>query len=138
MDIALEKVDAIRERTGLSYEEAVDYLKAAGGDVVQALVLIERDAREEGGDGKALRAEVMNKLKGLIRAGNEIRIKVKQQDDTLVELPVTVGVIGSLLAPRLALLGAIAALATRCSITVERNGEALATAEGSGRVVGEP
>ena len=40
---------------------------------------------------------------------------------TIIEFPVTGGVIGALIVPQLAALGAIAALATRCTISVERN-----------------
>jgi hypothetical protein len=43
-----------------------------------------------------------------------------EKGETMLEIPVTVGVIGALFAPYLAALGAIAALATRCTIAVER------------------
>ena len=41
MDITLEKIDEIRERTGLNYKEAKDLLEEAEGDVVQALIILE-------------------------------------------------------------------------------------------------
>lgn len=65
--------------------------------------------------------DLVDKVKELIREGNVRRIIVKDKDDkTLVELPVTVGVVGVVLAPVLAGLGAIAALVTECTIIVER------------------
>jgi hypothetical protein len=49
------------------------------------------------------------------------RIIVKDENDRLLlEIPVTIGVIGALIAPWLAALGAIAALAVRCKIIVEK------------------
>jgi hypothetical protein len=61
------------------------------------------------------------KVKQLLHEGNVTRIIVKnEKGNVMPEIPVTVGVIGVLLAPWLAALGAIAALATNCTIVVER------------------
>ncbi len=60
-------------------------------------------------------------MKKLIHEGNVTRIIVKDENDRLLlEFPVTIGVIGVLIAPWLAALGAIAAIATECKIIVER------------------
>jgi uncharacterized membrane protein YvbJ len=64
---------------------------------------------------------LVEKIKELIHEGNVTRVIVKDEHDKLLlEIPVTIGVIGVLIAPWLAALGAIAALATRCKIIVER------------------
>ncbi|MBU7013439.1 MAG: DUF4342 domain-containing protein [Theionarchaea archaeon] len=64
---------------------------------------------------------LVEKIKELIHEGNVTRVIVKDENDKLLlEIPVTIGVIGVLIAPWLAALGAIAALATRCRIIVER------------------
>jgi hypothetical protein len=68
-------------------------------------------------DGKQL----LEKVKQLIREGNVRRITIKDQaGKTVVEFPLTIGVAGAVLAPVLAAVGAMAALLTNCSITVER------------------
>lgn len=65
--------------------------------------------------------DLIKKVKELIHEGNVNRIVVESEDGrTILEIPVTVGVLGALLAPYLAALGAIAAVATRCKIYVER------------------
>lgn len=65
--------------------------------------------------------ELLAKVKSLINEGNIRRIIIKDVDGkTLVELPVTIGVVGALFAPVLAAVGAIAALVTKCTIVVER------------------
>jgi hypothetical protein len=65
--------------------------------------------------------ELIAKVKALINEGNIRRLIIKDAEGkTLVELPVTVGVVGALLAPMLAAVGAIAALVTKCTIVVER------------------
>lgn len=65
--------------------------------------------------------ELLSKVKQLINEGNVRRIIIKDKNDkTLVELPLTIGVVGAVLAPVLAAVGAIAALVTECTLVVER------------------
>ncbi len=64
---------------------------------------------------------LLGKVKDLIKEGNVRRIIIKDKEDkVLVELPLTIGVIGAVIAPMLAAVGAIAALVTECTITAER------------------
>jgi len=66
--------------------------------------------------------ELLAKVKTLINEGNIRRIIIKDASGkTLVELPVTIGVVGVILAPALAAVGTIAALVTKCTIVVERH-----------------
>ena len=65
--------------------------------------------------------ELVAKVKEIIHEGNVRRLIIKNEDGkTLVEMPLTVGVIGVLLLPVWAALGAIAALVTDCTISVEK------------------
>jgi len=65
--------------------------------------------------------DLVTKVKELVHEGSVRRIIVKDEAGrVLIEIPVTVGLIGFLLVPWLAALGAIAALVTRCTIVVER------------------
>jgi len=65
--------------------------------------------------------EVLKKVKELIKQGNIRRIIIKnEKGDTLVEIPLTFAVVGAVLAPILAAVGALAALVTNCTIIVER------------------
>jgi hypothetical protein len=64
---------------------------------------------------------LVGKVKDLLHAGNIRRITIKNENGrTLIEIPLTVGVVVGILAPVLAAVGAIAALTTRCVISVER------------------
>ncbi len=61
------------------------------------------------------------KVKELIREGNVNEIIIKNgKDETLIKFPVTIGVVGVLVAPVLAAVGAIAALVTECKVVVVR------------------
>jgi hypothetical protein len=65
--------------------------------------------------------ELVKEIKDLLHEGNVSRIIVRdEQGRLLLDLPATAGLIGAVLAPWLAAVGAIAALVTRCKISVER------------------
>jgi len=65
--------------------------------------------------------DLLKKIKSLIKEGNIRRISIKTKEaKTIVEIPLTIGVVGALLLPTLAAIGAIAAIVTECTITVER------------------
>ncbi|HRW09101.1 MAG TPA: DUF4342 domain-containing protein [Caldilineaceae bacterium] len=68
--------------------------------------------------------KIVGKVKELIRAGNVRRLIVKNRDGKpLIDIPLTVGVIGAVLAPQLAVLGAIVALLVDGSLVVEKTSE---------------
>jgi len=66
-------------------------------------------------------SNLVDRVRELLHEGNVTRIIVKDdKGKTLLEIPATVGVIGTVLAPWLAALGVITALVTNCRIVVER------------------
>ncbi len=65
--------------------------------------------------------ELLGKVKQLVHEGNIRRIIIKNKEGAvLMELPLTFGVVGALLAPTLAAIGAIAALLTEATVVVEK------------------
>ncbi|MCL6613183.1 MAG: DUF4342 domain-containing protein [Firmicutes bacterium] len=115
----LTKIDLLRERADLSYEGARRLLEAHDGDVVEALIALEREDRARrrfAGRGSEFLAE----LKSMLRAANRTKFRIKQEEKTILELPVTAGLVGAILAPELAVLGAAAALFARCTMEVVR------------------
>lgn len=65
--------------------------------------------------------ELIKKVKELIKEGNVRKIAIKDKDNKeLIVFPLTIGVVGTVLAPVLAAVGAIAALIGECTITVEK------------------
>lgn len=64
---------------------------------------------------------VLGKLKNLIREGNVRRVVVQHEGRTVAEFPLTAGVVGAVLAPVLAAIGALVALLHECTIQVERS-----------------
>ncbi|MCU0641333.1 MAG: DUF4342 domain-containing protein [Candidatus Margulisbacteria bacterium] len=67
---------------------------------------------------------LLSKVKEIIKEGNVRKITIKDKDGKdLMSFPLTFGVVGALLAPVLAAIGAVAALVTECTISVERDQE---------------
>ncbi|HSR21269.1 MAG TPA: DUF4342 domain-containing protein [Anaerolineales bacterium] len=70
--------------------------------------------------------ELLGKIKALVHEGNIRRILIKNKEGgTVIEIPLTIGVVGALLAPTLAAVGAVAALVSEATVVVEKS-------EGSG------
>ncbi len=64
--------------------------------------------------------QLIQTFKNLLHEGNVRRVIIKQGDRTIAEFPLTVGVVGAVLSPILAAVGAVAALVNECTIEVER------------------
>jgi hypothetical protein len=64
--------------------------------------------------------ELLDRVKKIVREGNVRRIVIKQGTRPVAEFPLTIGVVGTVFAPVLAAVGALAALLTECTIEVER------------------
>ncbi len=68
--------------------------------------------------------DLIAKVKQLIAEGNVRRMIIKDKSNkTIIEIPLTIGLVGIVLAPVLAAVGAIAALVTECTILVERTSQ---------------
>ncbi len=123
MDITLDRIDELRARINVTYEEACNYLRAANGDVVEAILMYERSRTGNGGTrdeelvdkGK----DVLERFRKAIDESRRKRLVVRQEDRTVAELPLAAGVIGAILAPKLAVIGAVAALVTRSTVDIE-------------------
>jgi len=121
-EITLEKIDIIRDRTGVSYREAKDALEQSNGNVLEALIALDETKDTNWTEEFSVRSgEVIEKVKGLLYEGNVNKISVKSEGRTLVEIPVTFGAIGAMVLPHLAVLGVLVAMFKRCTIEVVRN-----------------
>jgi hypothetical protein len=68
--------------------------------------------------------EILSKVKEIISEGNARRIIIQNEDGkTIIEIPLSLGIVGTLLAPALAAIGAVAALLTKCTVIVVKKDE---------------
>lgn len=127
MQDELSKIDVIRERMDISYREAKKMLDEAEGDLVEALVRAEA-LKARGWTDRLVEAgqDLAGQVKTYIDKGNQTKVKFKQGDKTLFELPATLGVLGvaaALASTELAVvagIGAMAAIANKVSLEVQK------------------
>ncbi len=99
---------------GAALPQEATYCWSCGSKVSKAEPGVRREEFEVSG------SQLLDNVKELIHEGNIRRIVIKQNNMTLIEIPLTIAVVGAFLAPILAAVGALAALVTNCTITVER------------------
>jgi phage terminase large subunit-like protein len=123
----LGKIDSIRERLGVSYKEAKDALDRNGGDVVKALIELEGEKKPWTESVSVAGKDVVDKVKEIVQQGNVTKIRVRQGDKVIMDIPVTAGAISTILLPQLTLVGAAVALISDCTIEIERPDKGVVT-----------
>ena len=120
MEITLEKIELVKDRTGVTYAEAKQALEEAEGSVVDAIIAIEetinagQKGRGFGQKGEALFASI----KELIKKGNVSKIQVKKDGELVLNVPVNAGIVGMVIAPIASVVGVVAAFGFKCVIEV--------------------
>ena len=119
MEISLEKIELVKDRTGVSYREAKEALIAENGSVVDAIIRIEDQidiAPKTAAENAA--SDIVGKIKDVVKKGNVSKVVIRKDDSVVLSIPVTLGVIGSVLLPEAAIISTILALGVKCSISV--------------------
>lgn len=123
-EITLEKIDIIRERSGVSYTEAKEALEKVEGNVVDALIYIENNKKSSMDSIYTSKDEFIEWLKDTIKIGNVNRIKIKKNDKVLVDIPVNAGIAATLTAliwPPLLAIGLLTAVFTKITVEIVRD-----------------
>lgn len=139
-NITLEQVDKVRERCNVSYAEAKEALVNSDGDVLEAIIYLEQkqknynntcnnddSSESEKNWDSAFNSmsidEIKNMIKSLIEKGNVSRIKIKKNDEDILDIPVNAGIAASVIAitiPPILAAALIAAIATQITIEITR------------------
>lgn len=117
MEITLEKIELVKDRTGVTYKEAKDALEQTDGNVVDAIIAIEetideKSAKKIGAQGE----ELIARMKEVAKKGNVSRILVTKEDETLINIPLSVGLFGAVIGPWAMIAGVVAAFGFKCKI----------------------
>lgn len=120
MEITLEKIELVKDRTGVTYAEAKEALEAAEGSVVDAIIAIEETVNSgQKGRGFGKKGEALfDSIKKLIKKGNVARIQVKRDGELVLNVPVNAGIVGAVIAPIASVIGVVAAFGFKCTIEV--------------------
>ena len=127
-EITLEKIDIIKERTGVSYTEAKEALEECDGDVVNALIYIEakqkKSVKFNMEEMYTTKEEFLTAIKEIVRKGNVSRIKIKKDQTVVVDIPVNAGIAAGVVAgwfmPALIAIGLLTAVLTKVTIEITK------------------
>lgn len=135
MDINLEKVDEVIERTGVTYKEAREALEQTNGDVLDAIVYLEEKGSSMGAFTKNFEGKgekLLEKLKEIVKEGNVNKITIKKDGEVLANIPINVGALGFLATPLWTTVGVTAAILTKHTIEItKKDGEVIDLREAS-------
>lgn len=123
-EVTLEKIDIIRERTGVTYSEAKEALEFCDANVVDALIYIEQNKKSYKDNLYTTKDEFLQWIKDLVNKGNVNRIKIKKDDRVVVDIPVNAGIAATLTAliwPPLIAIGILTAVITKVTIEITRD-----------------
>lgn len=123
MEITLEKIELVKDRTGVTYAEAKEALENADGSVVDAIIAIEETVNTgQKGRGFGKKGEeLFANLKALVKKGNVSKIQVRRDDELVLNVPVNAGLVGIVIAPLAAVVAVVAAFGFKCSIEVVKD-----------------
>lgn len=131
MEITLEKVDQVKARTGVSYAKAKEALETTGGDVLEAIIILEAEKESKASDEKTSEGNKASEsveefkvwLKDLINKGNVSRIKISKDEKVLVDVPVNAGIAAGIIAiimPPILAFVVVAAVVTQVTIEITK------------------
>ena len=118
MEITLEKIELVKDRTGVTYAEAKQALEETDGSVVDAIIAIEEiinTGEKKKGFGKKGEA-LFSRLKEIVKKGNVS--KIKKDGELVLNVPVNAGLVGVVIAPIAAVVAVVAAFGFKCSIEI--------------------
>lgn len=126
MSVTLEQIEALRERANVSYAEAKEVLEHCNGDVVEALIMLEGQAKVRARkmdfyDGACKTSKgFFGSVKKVIKKCNVTKFIIRKGDSTIIDIPVTVLVIMFIVTAPLIIAGLLLAMLTGHKITFAR------------------
>lgn len=110
MSFSLNQIDELRERTGVSYSDAKEALESCNGDMLEAIVYLEKSKKAKASKIKSAGAGFSDKLCDLIRKGSTTRFIMSKKERTIINISVNMLVLFGLVTIPLVELVAIALL----------------------------
>jgi hypothetical protein len=120
MKVTLEQIDLLRKRANVSYEDAKEALEKFEGDIVEALVYLEKENKIKSKDKRDCRSDFWERLKSIIKKGNKTKFVIKNNKNTVINIPLTLAIIVTVFATPFVIIGLIAALLTKHRISIIR------------------
>lgn len=135
MEITLEKIELVKDRTGVTYKEAKDALDKVDGNVVEAIIALEEAVNNETtAKNKVNKNALITKMKEIAKKGNVSRIVISNKEgENVLNIPLTVGLLGTVVAPWGMIAGTVAAVGFKCKINfIKTDGSSIDLTEKAG------
>lgn len=120
MKVTLEQIDLLRKRANVSYEDAKEALERYEGDIVEALVYLEKEDKIKSKKKNECKNDFMSKLRNIIKKGNETKLIIKNDKSTVLNIPITLAIIVTIIGTPFVIIGLIVALLTKHKISIEK------------------
>ena len=118
MQITLEAVEKVMELTGVDFAAAKEALVNADGDIDEAVKLITPEEKKENDKIR----ETVDKIKDKVKEGNVDKIQISKDGETVLRIPVSVGIIGGIIgaaaAPWAFIAATLATLGFGCKVEI--------------------
>lgn len=123
MTADLELIEKIRERAHVSYEEGREALEKCNNDIVEALIYLEKQDKIKAPQKEdGCQDSFWKKVKRLLKKCHEMKLVISKEEDKIIDLPLTVVIIITILAAPIILVGLIVALFTGHKIRIKKPG----------------
>ncbi|MGK0466628.1 DUF4342 domain-containing protein [Clostridium sp.] len=120
MSINLEQIDELRKRANVSYEDAKNALEMSNGNLIEALVYLEKQDKIKEPETTSCGGQFFKKVKKLIKKGNETKLIVKKDDTVVLNICVTLAIIVAIAVTPLTIIALLVALATNHKIRIKK------------------
>lgn len=131
--ITIEAIDQVMERVpGVTYSQVKEALEKCDGNVVDAIILLQDNSTgsQEDKDKKSFEDvfgkdsdKIKEEVTELLRKSSVIRIVIEKNGKIIMNVPITVGVVGVVFAPILSLIGLSASVLAKYRIKIENEDE---------------
>jgi len=125
MSINLEQVDELRKRANVTYEDAKNALEQSDGNLIEALIYLEKQnkinpEKKYSSDCTFSGSKFFEKIKKIIRKGNETKLIIKKNDVVILNLSITLVIIITAVASPVVIAGLILAFVTNHKIRIQK------------------
>ncbi|MCY6354284.1 DUF4342 domain-containing protein [Clostridium sp. ZS2-4] len=121
MAVSLEQIDLLRKRANVNYQEAKEALEMCNGEIVEALVYLEKNKKAKENKINECQGKVCGTVKNLIKKGNETRVVIKKQEDNVLNVSLNVAALFTIFAAPVTLAAFALAMFTKHKIRIEKN-----------------
>lgn len=121
MSIKLEQIDELRKRINVSYEDAKEALENCDGDMLEAIIYLEKNNKVKDEKNDSEKECFFDKIKALIKKGNNIRFVVKKKEKIVLNLSLNVSILIVVFGFHIAFIGLILALLCGFRMKFETN-----------------